>query len=103
MVSLKEMRVYIQRDVDATVTELLLDIFYVRILLNQQAGEGVPQVMESYPPKPSRFETSVEVFPEDLIRHTVAMWRQEYPFRESVSLHRAFKLKMFFQLEQLGL
>ena len=55
MVSLKEMRVYIQRDVDATVTELLLDIFYVRILLNQQAGEGVPQVMESYPTQPSRF------------------------------------------------
>jgi hypothetical protein len=34
MVSLEQVRVYIQRDVDATVTKLLLNVFYVRVLLD---------------------------------------------------------------------
>jgi hypothetical protein len=46
MITLEEGRVYIQRDANTTVSELLLDIFRVGLLLNQETGEGVPEVIE---------------------------------------------------------
>jgi hypothetical protein len=46
MITLEEVRVYIQRDANTTVSELLLDIFGVGLSLNQETGEGVPEVME---------------------------------------------------------
>ena len=50
MVSLEEMRIDVQRDADTTMTKLLLDVFDVGILLNEETGVGVPTIMESNPP-----------------------------------------------------
>jgi hypothetical protein len=41
MITLEEGRVYIQRDANTTVSELLLDIFRVDLSLNQETGRGV--------------------------------------------------------------
>jgi hypothetical protein len=46
MITLEEGRVYIQRDANTTVSELLLDLFRVGLSLNQESGKGVPEVME---------------------------------------------------------
>jgi hypothetical protein len=45
----KQVGVYIKRDTDTTVAELLLHIFRLGALLNQERGEGVAQVMEPDP------------------------------------------------------
>ncbi len=42
----KQVGVYIKRDADTSVAELLLHIFWLCALLNQERGEGVAQVME---------------------------------------------------------
>ena len=44
MVPVEEVGVYIERDANATVSELLLDVFGIRPLLNQETskGKGVP-------------------------------------------------------------
>ncbi len=42
MVSVEEVGVYIERDANATVSELLLDVFRIRSLLNQETGKGMP-------------------------------------------------------------
>ena len=46
VVSLEQVRVDIQCNVDALVPELLLDIFRVGLSLNQETGKRVPEVME---------------------------------------------------------
>ncbi len=42
MVPVEEVGVYIERNANATVPKLLLDIFGIRPLLDQETGEGVP-------------------------------------------------------------
>ncbi len=42
MVPVEEVGVYIERDANATVSELLLDVFRIRSLLNQETGKGMP-------------------------------------------------------------
>ena len=47
MIPLKQVRVYIERDADTTVSELLLDIFRVRALLDEQRRKRMAQIVES--------------------------------------------------------
>jgi hypothetical protein len=49
MVSLEEMRIDIERDTDTTMTKLLLDVFDVGTLLNEETGVGVAAIMEADP------------------------------------------------------
>ena len=42
MIPVKEVGVYIERDANATVPELLLDVFGIGSLLNEQRCKGVP-------------------------------------------------------------
>ena len=47
MVSLKETRIDAQGDTDTTMTELLLDVFNVGALLNEETGVSVTAIMEA--------------------------------------------------------
>ena len=44
MVPVEEVGVYIERDANATVSELLLDVFGIRPLLNQETGRSGDKV-----------------------------------------------------------
>ena len=52
MVSAEQVRVYIQRDADATVAELLLDVFHVCALLDEKTRKTVSQIVEADAPRP---------------------------------------------------
>jgi hypothetical protein len=50
MVLSEQVRVYIERDADATVAELPLNVFGIRTLLNQERRKGLSEVMEDTAP-----------------------------------------------------
>jgi hypothetical protein len=71
MITLEEVRVYIQRDANTTVSELLLNIFRVGLLLNQETGEGVPEVMEPDLAQIGSCEGGSKSSTHQLIAHTL--------------------------------
>lgn len=60
MVPGKVVGVYIERDANATVSELLLDVFGIRPLLDEERGKGVAQVMKGDMPQVGPRETGLE-------------------------------------------
>ncbi len=80
MVPMEEVRVYIERDANATVPELLLDVFMIGPLLNQQAGERVPKVMEADMPHSRRRETGLKGVADQFVAHALVCGPGEDPW-----------------------
>ncbi len=51
VVSLKQVRVYIECDANTTMAQLLLDVLDVCALLNQEACEGMAAIVKPHMPK----------------------------------------------------
>ena len=90
MVSLGEMGVYIERDADATVSELLLDIFGIGSLLNKQGCESVPEVMKAYPAQVGLIQAGAKGFPYQFIAHPLAGRTEEDPLGQRCPLNACF-------------
>jgi hypothetical protein len=84
MVAVEQVRVYIQRDADATVTELLLDVFHIYALVDEEAGKGVSQIVEADVPQSSGLQAGVERFSDKFVGHAVPGGTKEYPVRHRV-------------------
>ena len=103
MIPLEEVGVYIERDANATVPELLLDVFGIGPLLNQETGECMPEVMEAYVPQSRRRETGLKGIAHEFIAHPLVRGSDEDPRRQWRSFHRRVERPHLFQpLENLG-
>ncbi len=79
MVPGKVVGVYIERDANATVPELLLDVFGIRPLLDEERGKGVAQVMKGDMPQVGPRETGLEPVSHELIAHPLVCGAEEDP------------------------
>jgi hypothetical protein len=103
MVPVEEVGVYIERDANATVPELLLDVFGICSLLNQETGERMPEVMEADVPQSCRCETGLEGVAHEFVPHPLVRGSGEDPGRQLTSLHgRVQRPHLFQALKDLG-
>src|SRR5512146_364333 len=104
MIPVKEVGVYIEGDADATVAELLLNVFHVRPLLDEETREGMTEIVKAYLPQARRGQLSIERLTEHLIGHSVALRRQEHPVRRrGVALHTCVQLPCLSEPFEFGL
>jgi hypothetical protein len=97
MVAVKQVRVYIQRNADATVTELLLDVFHVCALVDEEAGKGVAQIVEADMPQSRGLQAGVERFPDELVGHAVPGGTKDYPVWHRATRQRCFQVTRFLE------
>ena len=77
MIASKEVRVYIERDGDATVPELFLDVFWIRSVLYEQGRIRVPQIVKAHAAKASFTQTRLKSFSKEVIVHPLPSETEE--------------------------
>src|SRR4029077_8027426 len=97
MVALEQVRVYIQRNADATVTELLLDVFHVCALVDEGAGKGMSQVVEAGVPQSSGPQAGVKRLSDEFVGHAVPDGPKEDPVLDRVPRQRRIQLTRFLE------
>ena len=97
MVALEQVRVYIQRNADATVTELLLDVFHVCALVDEGAGKGMSQIVEAGVPQSSGPQAGVKRLSDEFVGHAALVRTKEDPVRHRAIRQRCFQLTCFLE------
>ena len=86
MVSVEEVGVYIERDANASVPQLWL-MYVVRPLLNQETGEGMPEVMEADMPQACSGETGLKGVADKFIADSLVCRADGDPWGQGDAFH----------------